>query len=229
MIGKSAVALGGFSSFAMFLYLLFKTKDKLFATITTSEYKFPFTIDESLNSQYQQLTKNLIKERISNSVEDESQLQSITEDISEMIGIYYPMKLSRLLDYRNYFYILKATIQNGKTTCENVTLDLPGCFVAEVTKPGCETQNIWCNSQIIIGTMRPTEKVQITGWGTREGGTNEFTLTHNKGVGTIRFRKLADQFWADLPKNFSSYFSIVIMLSSIFVIGFLILKTIISK
>lgn len=227
VVGQISVGIGAFYGLLKIIQFFSIPKDKLTATVFTSDYKFPFIIDTKISELKKKLSYEFIENLLPKTNKDESPevRKSTVYYFWEQVNREIPGNLMELLEYNQYSNISFVTIKNGKTTCENVSINLPNCFLSEVKRQGCEPENLKCNSLINIGDLRPQAEVKIKAWHDYWYFSNdkEISLTHKNGIGIIKLKKQASKFWGDLENDISlticKIFTFFAMFFAIYFVG----------
>jgi hypothetical protein len=99
-------------------------------------------------------------------------------------------------------------LNNGNEQASGISIDLPHMTHASIARHSGEPTYSKINGTIEIGTLRPSEKVEVTAWTNQNLNLydiDEITLRHSKGKGAVSATVRANKFWRDIQDIWSFF------------------------
>jgi hypothetical protein len=84
---------------------------------------------------------------------------------------------------------------NSDSTCEQVTITLPGTNAVAIEREGKAVEYREINEVLDIGDLRPTELVKVTGWARMVIDEDKLKLVHKTGVGEVKRTRALSPDW----------------------------------
>jgi hypothetical protein len=118
---------------------------------------------------------------------------------------------------------------NSESTCEGVTLTLPGTNSVAIQREGKAVEYLDINEVLDIGDLKPKELVKITGWAHGFVDEDKLKLVYKTGVGNVKLTKPLSADWQLVSELWSGCALELFMFLFLLIIGAIAVRRIISR
>lgn len=174
---------------------------KLTAEVSLTRFNLPPSVIRE-REKIRTLTENTeaLEKAIDLSRCDALHRQTIARNIARYFGDLVPYQgIERFSRSNNAWF---ADVKNNsESTCEGVTLTLPGTTSVAIEREGKDVQYLDNVNEVLdIGDLKPKELVKITGWAAGFADEDKLKLVFKTGVGSVTVLKPMGpvwQFWSE--------------------------------
>lgn len=101
---------------------------------------------------------------------------------------------------------------NGRSTCESVSLTVPYATSARVEREGRKAEYVDIDAVIELGNLKPKDTVKVACWTSTVSFEDDIKIVYRDGVGSILLMKPVSPFWVSVSQDWPLILLVMLML-----------------